>query len=82
MHESAPLAASPDGPKITRWWERPGVQGLLLLLLALAAMGKVATNAGWMQDELPIILHREMVHGMTGLWQPFLVPYWPPPFTP
>ncbi|HEU5357696.1 MAG TPA: hypothetical protein VFU45_01155 [Gemmatimonadales bacterium] len=61
---------------------RTRLGGPALVLLAALAMGGVVLHRFWLQDEIPIIEHYRMIHGATGLWLPFLKPYWPPPFSP
>ncbi|HET7025261.1 MAG TPA: hypothetical protein VFI39_08675 [Gemmatimonadales bacterium] len=51
-------------------------------MLAVTAMGGVAFHFFWLQDEIPIIEHYQMIHRSSGLWLPFFKPYWPPPFHP
>ncbi|MGH7532542.1 MAG: hypothetical protein ACREL4_04535 [Gemmatimonadales bacterium] len=55
---------------------------MALLALVLGATGGVAFHHIWLQDESPIIQNYRLVHGVSGLWVPFTIPYWPPPFSP
>lgn len=52
------------------------------MALVLGATGGVAFHHVWLQDESPIIQNYRLVHGVSGLWVPFTIPYWPPPFSP
>ena len=68
-------------PKIRRLLDSPLWQGIALAVLAVAAMGGVVLHRLYIQDEIPIILAHPLVQQASGFWRPFLVPYWPFPFS-
>lgn len=56
------------------------VQLALLVGITLLAMGRVLAN-GWVQDDIPLVLINDGVHGWSGLWTGFTGPWWPQPST-
>lgn len=81
LHDVPGFRATDPAPQ-TRWWQRPWIQCVALLALVLGATGGVVFHRVWLQDESPIIQNYSLVHGLSGLWRPFTIPYWPPPFSP
>jgi hypothetical protein len=69
------MSELPDSTAPTR-----RVQFVLLAALTLLAMGRVVAN-GWVQDDIPLVLLNDGVHGWSGLWTGFTGPWWPLPST-
>jgi len=56
-----------------------GARALVIGVVTLAVacyLGALANGFAW--DDMPIVADNTLVHGVSGLWRAFAMPYWPP----